>query len=310
MKMSMSRGPVHRGMQSKATFANRANLFTSRMPTRKHHVRVHAVDENAGLKALIFDCDGVILESEHLHREAYNEAFKEFGLEVEGEIVNWDEDFYDVLQNTIGGGKNKMRWVFSKYGWPSQKGGIPPASNVDEQEEFIDMIQDFKTKAYKKMIADGIAKPRPGILEVMQEAKESGIALAVCSAATKSAVEFVLTNLLGDEQFESLDCFLAGDDVSKKKPDPEIYITASKRLDSVDPESCLVIEDSTIGLNAALGAGMPCVVTYTKSTESEEFKGAKRIMADMGNVKLADLVECMKADKVVDDRIVAETLNQ
>ena len=202
-----------------------------------------------------------------------------------------------------------MRWYFSKYGWPSQKDGISPPSNTDEQEKLIDMLQDFKTKAYKRMIADGVAQPRPGILEIMQEARDSGIAVAVCSAATKSSVEFTLTNLLGKDQFGSLDCFLAGDDVSNKKPDPEIYVTASKRLDSVDPSDCIVIEDSTIGLNAALGAGMNCVVTYTKSTESEEFKGAKKIMANMGNVKLADLVECMDAEQVADDRVV-KTINK
>lgn len=69
------------------------------------------------LEALIFDCDGVILESEHLHRQAYNDVFSHFNVVVppSSRPLNWSLEFYDVLQNQIGGGKPKMRW----YGFPS-----------------------------------------------------------------------------------------------------------------------------------------------------------------------------------------------
>lgn len=68
---------------------------------------------SAALQALIFDCDGVILESEHLHRQAYNDAFAHFNVRCppsSSQPLNWSSDFYDVLQNQIGGGKPKMRW--------------------------------------------------------------------------------------------------------------------------------------------------------------------------------------------------------
>lgn len=66
----------------------------------------------AGLEALVFDCDGVILESEDLHRQAYNAAFEEFEVRCSQspEPVAWDPELYDELQNTVGGGKEKMRW--------------------------------------------------------------------------------------------------------------------------------------------------------------------------------------------------------
>lgn len=64
----------------------------------------------ASLDALIFDCDGVILESEDLHRRAYNLTFEHFNVKCGSKLVDWDTEFYDVLQNTIGGGKPKMRW--------------------------------------------------------------------------------------------------------------------------------------------------------------------------------------------------------
>jgi beta-phosphoglucomutase-like phosphatase (HAD superfamily) len=60
----------------------------------------------------------------------------------------------------------------------------------------------------------------------------------------------------------------AGDDVDKKKPDPKIYNVAAQRL-GVDPADCVVVEDSTIGLKAALGAGMRCIITYTPSTKQQ-----------------------------------------
>uniref|UniRef100_A0A453CB19 Uncharacterized protein n=1 Tax=Aegilops tauschii subsp. strangulata TaxID=200361 RepID=A0A453CB19_AEGTS len=87
---------------------------------------------------------------------------------------------------------------------------------------------DWKTERYKAIIKSGTVEPRPGVLRLMDEVKGAGIKLAVCSAATKSSVVLCLENLLGLERFNGLDCFLAGDDVKMKKPDPSIYITAAK----------------------------------------------------------------------------------
>jgi hypothetical protein len=64
------------------------------------HLQIRSIKATAELKCLIFDCDGVILESEDLHRRAYNAAFENFDIRCQGELVVWDEDFYDVLQNT------------------------------------------------------------------------------------------------------------------------------------------------------------------------------------------------------------------
>ncbi|XP_065633516.1 haloacid dehalogenase-like hydrolase domain-containing protein At4g39970, partial [Quercus suber] len=108
-------------------------------------------------------------------------------------------------------------------------------------------LQDWKTERYKEIIKSGALEPRPGVLRLMDEAKAAGKKLAVCSAATKSSVILCLENLIGIERFQSLDCFLAGDDVKEKKPDPSIYLTASNRL-GVSPRDCLVVEDSVIGL--------------------------------------------------------------
>ena len=92
-------------------------------------------------------------------------------------------------------------------------------------------------------------------------------------------------NLMGS----FVDVVIAGDDVDRKKPDPQIYNIAAKRL-GVAPENCIVIEDSLVGLRAAKGAGMACAITFTASTESEDFfgEGAEAKLPNLGGVTLVD----------------------
>ncbi|KAK9820964.1 hypothetical protein WJX81_000960 [Elliptochloris bilobata] len=257
----------------------------------------------AEMKALLFDCDGVILLSEDLHRVAYNAAFEHFDVRCGGERVVWSEEFYNQLQNSVGGGKPKMRWYFGQHGWPMSK--VLPAAPKTEEEQaaLIDALQDWKTLHYQELIASGSVPAREGVLRLMDETREAGLALGVCSASTRSSAVCVLENLLGRDRFQGLDIFLGGDDVERKKPDPSIYVMAAERL-GVQPSECVVIEDSVIGVKAALGAGMRCVVTYTSSTCDQDFAGAERIIGSLGEdppqVTLADL---RKADCVQDDRV-------
>ncbi|KAK2970380.1 hypothetical protein RJ640_007508 [Escallonia rubra] len=279
--------------------------FSSPLSTRPLSISA----SGRALEALIFDCDGVILESEHLHRQAYNDAFSHFSVccpssSSTSQPLNWSSDFYDDLQNRIGGGKPKMRWYFKEHGWPSSTiFETPPEDDID-RAKLIDTLQDWKTERYKEIIKSGTVEPRPGVLRLMDEAKNAGKKLAVCSAATKSSVVLCLENLIGIERFESLDCFLAGDDVKEKKPDPSIYITASQRL-GVSERDCLVVEDSVIGLQvdlllcAATGAGMSCVVTYTSSTANQNFDEAIATYPDLSNVRLKDLESLLQTPVAV-----------
>ncbi|KAL5753410.1 hypothetical protein ACOSQ2_023917 [Xanthoceras sorbifolium] len=269
-------------------------LYTKQLPLRfKTNRKSFSVSASSShsLQALIFDCDGVILESEHLHRQAYNDAFSHFNVRCNSSSqlpLNWDSDFYDELQNQIGGGKPKMRWYFKEHGWPASTIFDMPPENDDDRVKLIDTLQDWKTERYKEIIKSGTVEPRPGVLRLMDEVKAAGKKLAVCSAATKSSVILCLENLIGMERFQGLDCFLAGDDVKEKKPDPSIYLTAAKKL-GVSEKDCLVVEDSVIGLQAATKAGMSCVITYTSSTADQDFKDAIATYPDLSDVRLKDL---------------------
>jgi HAD superfamily hydrolase (TIGR01509 family) len=242
---------------------------------------------------ILFDCDGVIVETEDLHRVAYNNAFKHFGLVLNGKPVVWDEEYYDMLQNTVGGGKPKMKFYFGKdkKQWPSMTKPYRSAPKTEaEQNKLVDMLQDQKNGYYRKIVEE-IAKARPGVLELMDACiADPSVKVGICSASSREGFEKLVDSIVGKSRLSKMDVIIAGDDVSERKPSPMIYSIASQRI-GVAPDRCLVIEDSLIGLKAAKAANMKCLITYTPSTKKEDFygNGAEAILADLTHVKLADL---------------------
>ena len=180
--------------------------------------------------ALLFDCDGVLVETEELHRVAYNMAFDKFGLEIDGAAVVWSEDYYAHLANTVGGGKPKMRYHFTGLGAPDDAKKHPDTAKVwptvttrdgmvpaDEAEGMllVDDLQDYKTECYKKIVET--ATPRPGVLELMDSAIATpGLAVGICSASTRAGFEKVVDSVVGQERLSKLDVIIAGDDVSAR----------------------------------------------------------------------------------------------
>jgi len=203
-------------------------------------------------------------------------------------------EHYDVLQNTIGGGKPKMKWHFNKYGWPSSSVSATPPSTEEAQQDLVDKLQDAKTEFYKEIVEE-VATARPGVLELMDEAiKHPNIAVGICSASTKEGFVKVVNKVVGQERLSNLDVVMAGDDVKAKKPDPMIYNLARERI-GLSSEMCVVVEDSIVGLKAAKGAGMKCIITYTSSTKDQDFKavGADVVLEDLGNVNLGKIFKPM-----------------
>jgi len=238
--------------------------------------------------ALLFDCDGVIVETEELHRKAYNASFKHFGLVIPGKgKVEWSVEYYDILANTVGGGKPKMRYHFDNNGWPSFFGGSKVPRTDEEKTKMVDSLQDMKTEFYKGIV-ESQAEARPGVLRLIDEAIAApDIAVGICSAATKEGFLKVVNSIVGPDRLSRLDVVMAGDDVTKKKPDPLIYNLAREKV-GLPASKCVVIEDSLVGLRAAMGANMPCVITPCPSSDVPDFRahGARAVM-DV-NVGLGD----------------------
>lgn len=122
-------------------------------------------------------------------------------------------EYYDILQNTVGGGKPKMHYFFKNTArtYP-EVAGKPAPTSLKEQEALVDRLQDFKTDHYKTLL-ETQATARPGVLELMDEAlADPAIAVGVCSAATKAAAIKTLDITLGPERVSRLDVCILGDD--------------------------------------------------------------------------------------------------
>jgi HAD superfamily hydrolase (TIGR01509 family) len=220
------------------------------------------------LKALVFDCDGVLAETERDgHRVAFNRTFAAQGYDFE-----WDAALYKELLK-IGGGKERMRHFFDRTSWPAGTG---------DQDALIKELHRLKTDYYAQIIESGELPLRPGVARIVDEAAAAGVKLAVCSTSNEKSVHTVVERLLGPARKAKFDVILAGDVVSKKKPDPEIYALVLQRL-GLKPTECVVIEDNRNGLLAAKGAGMYCVVTTNRYTEDEDFREADLVVSELGD---------------------------
>lgn len=235
------------------------------------------------VKAIIFDCDGVLVDTERDgHRVGFNRAFQAFGIDAE-----WDVALYAKLL-LVAGGKERMRAYFDEYGWPDN------AQTDEAKDELILALHKKKTEITSGLVAEGGLPLRPGIARIVDEAIANGVKLGVCTTSNPKFIDAVL-DLMGPERKAAFSFVYAGDVVKKKKPDPEIYELAKQAL-GLPVEQCIVIEDSRNGLLAAVGAGLPTLITTSTYTMDEDFTEAVKVVPELGdepnvNVRLADLAE-------------------
>lgn len=235
------------------------------------------------LKAIIFDCDGVLVDTERDgHRVGFNRAFSEFGIDAE-----WDVEIYGKLLQ-VAGGKERMRAYFDEYGWPEH------AANEEARDALIKDLHKAKTEITAGLVSEGALPLRPGIARIVDEAIAAGVALGVCTTSNPRFIDAVL-DLLGPERKAKFAFVHAGDCVVRKKPDPEIYELAKVSL-QLPVHECVVIEDSRNGLLAAKGAGLPTLITTSTYTVDEDFTEADRVVPELGdkpnvNITLAGLGE-------------------
>lgn len=164
--------------------------------------------------ALLFDCDGVIAETERdAHRVTFNMAFKEKNVATE-----WDEELYGELLK-IGGGKERMTAHFNTIGWPTF---VPEADRV----AFIQELHLSKTAKFQSLVKSGAVPLRPGVMRLIDDALKNNVKVAVCSTSNEAAVATIVRKLLGD-RIEKIQIF-AGDVVKNKKPAPDVYLLAAQ----------------------------------------------------------------------------------
>lgn len=221
----------------------------------------------AEIKALIFDQDGVIIDTEKDgHRVAFNKAFEKFGFDF-----RWDVDTYGELLK-VSGGKERMRHYLHTEGFGVE---VPP----EEEDELIKNMHAYKTDVVIDLLESGKLPVRPGVRRLMKEANVTGLTLGICTTSNQRAARAVSQNILDNISF---DFVLAGDIVSNKKPDPEIYELALERS-GLEPAECIVIEDSRNGVLAAKAAGMNVVATTSVYTRDEDLSEADLVVTTLGD---------------------------
>jgi len=219
------------------------------------------------LKAIFWDQDGVIIDTEKDgHRVAFNNMFKESDYDFE-----WDVDTYGELLQ-ISGGKERMRHYFTEK-------DILLEGIVEKDNEFLLSLHKKKTAIFVEMIESGVLPLRAGVHRLMREAMEAGLRLGVCTTANERSANAIASGMLGDINLEFV---LAGDVVSKKKPDPEIYLLALEKS-GLSPDQVIVIEDSRNGLLAAQAASLRSVATTNIYTENEDLSPASIVVTSLGD---------------------------
>ena len=257
------------------------------------------------MSALIFDCDGVLADTERDgHRLAFNQTFAEFGVPVE-----WSEEEYGVKLQ-IAGGKERMASVLT----PELCAANALPADPDGQAALLAEWHRRKTAIYTQMVAAGRLPTRSGIRRIITEAQDAGWGLAVASTSAEPSVRAILEQAVGKDRAGRFDAVLAGDVVPRKKPAPDIYLLALERL-GISASEVLVIEDSRNGLLAAAGASLRCVMTvndYTKEDANDEAILVVSALGDPGGeatrvianrsaaspgvfVTLADLQRCIES---------------
>jgi HAD superfamily hydrolase (TIGR01509 family) len=254
------------------------------------------------LPALIFDCDGVLADTERDgHRPAFNQTFAEAGLDVQWSV----EEYGEKLK--IGGGKERMASLLTDDF--VRANGLP--TDPEGQKELLAGWHRRKTDLYKEAVRAGRLRGRPGIARIVKEAIAADWTLAVASTSAEESVRAVLEHAVGAEDASHFEVF-AGDVVPAKKPDPAIYLLALEEL-GVAPDDAIVVEDSRNGLLAAVGADLRCVVTVSSYTEQEDMSEAALVVSSLGDpgdparvlanrsgarpgdeVTLADLEACLR----------------
>lgn len=225
-------------------------------------------------KALIFDCDGVLADTERDgHLVAFNQMWQENGVDW-----RWSVDQY-AEKLKIGGGKERM---FSLGQDDDFRAVYDVPESQDEWWETVAGWHKRKSEIYKDLIASGALPGRPGVKRLAEEAYEQGWTLVVCSTSALPSVEAVLHHVMGEETAAKFAGVFAGDMVKAKKPAPDIYNLAVEQLD-LDPSDCVVVEDSRNGLLAAAAAGMHTIVTFNQLTQDEDFGEADIVVSSLGD---------------------------
>jgi HAD superfamily hydrolase (TIGR01509 family) len=235
------------------------------------------------LEAVIFDLDGTLVDSEQYgHRVAFNDAFEAFALPD-----RWTPERYRDLLALTGGERRLYAWLSS-----------PESSFCDRPEEerrhMAASLHRWKTDRVAAMAAAGAIPAREGVADWLEQLSGDGIRLAVATTGSRQWAIPLLDRAFGADRFEVV---VAGDDVARRKPDPEAYLVTLSRL-GVDHTEVVAVEDSGPGWESARAARLACVIVANAETELDSVTDAPLILDgfDPSPGVIGDRFDVMKSD--------------
>ena len=210
-----------------------------------------------GKKAVIFDMDGVIFDTEKVYLDIWTEVFEKYGYKMTKEL-------YVTVMGT--GRKNVIKTFLENFGddLPIEK-----------------MYEEKDNQLFYRIENQGIPL-KEGVKELFSMLKEKDYKIALATSAKKERVEKQIKDKWLKESFDAIVC---GDDVEKGKPSPDIFLKAAKEID-VEPENCFVVEDSPAGIKAAFSGGMKGIhVEDLKVADEEILKYCQKNFKNLQEIK-------------------------
>lgn len=221
------------------------------------------------LKAIIFDVDGTLADTEDGHRKSFNKAFAENGLDW-----NWDVALYDKLLK-VTGGKERIKYYVQDW--------LPDFKKPADYDGFVKNLHIVKTGHYTTMLREGAIPLRPGIKQLISDARKAGITLAIATTTSPENVSALLEVGLGKDWANYFAANGCGDIVPHKKPAPDIYNWVLNEL-KLAPQDCIALEDSFNGLRSSLAAGIKTYITTNPYTSKQDFTGAAAVLDDLSDL--------------------------
>jgi len=222
----------------------------------------------APLKALLFDLDGTIADTEELHRRAFNQAFLEFGLDWD-----WTPQLYAELLSTSGGAERIGRWIDRQH---------TPAAEKARLRKLIAAVHRSKTRIYGELVAAGKLAARPGVRRLIDEARTAGLRVGVASTSAAANAQPLIVSALGAELASAVSAVVSAEQVTRKKPAPDLYELLLATL-RVPAEAAVALEDSSAGVAAAKAAGLYTVATPSRWTVGQDLRAADLVLPYLGD---------------------------
>ncbi|MBI1887229.1 MAG: HAD family hydrolase [Nitrosomonadales bacterium] len=221
------------------------------------------------IKAIIFDVDGTLADTEDGHRQSFNKAFAENGLDW-----NWDVELYDRLLK-VTGGKERIKYFVGGF--------LPGFSKPADYDGFVKHLHAVKTRHYNAMLREGHIPFRPGIKKLIDAARQRGIRLAIATTTSPENVATLLQQGFGADSERIFEVIGCGDIVPHKKPAPDIYLWVLEKM-GLSAADCIALEDSENGLHASLAAGIRTFIIPSHYTRNQNFAGAAAVLDDLSDL--------------------------